>query len=391
MPSNGGNSDTSMVGVDFNSRTRPYYSRRCKRVRSTNIESLPDELLFHILVRLPADHLYDRARFVCRKWYHIIHSSAFINTHVQHSTYGLMLSVESYSSGRPIFVSATAQGQIETSEFSYKCRVRILGSCNGLGWECQVTYRNVPHIINPATKQVFMLPPLSSEMLRASKSGIAYVAASMEYKVILPHLEVISRTSLPVLAILTVGVDNSWRHLPVETLPERARERLFQYPLITEGFIHWVRGTDVLTLDVETEVFISRKVSLPLSYQEKRKYYLSTGKYLSLVVARGDFLWGVWWMEPETGEWRKLRPDINFEAQKTRLEQFSCGDEDYEEDLVPLGWVKYPEVLALCFRGRGHTCIFYNLDTHEISSTELPETSRAYAAFPHKNNLIWLS
>ncbi|KAH6769572.1 hypothetical protein C2S52_014375 [Perilla frutescens var. hirtella] len=372
MPSNGGNSNTSMVGVDLNSRTCPYSS----------IESLPDELLFHILIRLPADHLYDRARVVCRRWYHIIHSSAFINTNVQHSTYGLMLSVEALRFCRPIFVSATAQGQIEMSDFSYKCRLKMLGSCNGLGLEDWV------HIINPATKQVFMLPPLPSEMLIDHKSAIAYVAASMEYKVILPHLVGISLTSLPFLAILTVGVDNSWRHLPVETLPGRARKRLCEYPLITEGFIHWGQGTHVLTLDVETEVFIARKLSLPLSYQRKPVYYLSTGKYLSMVVAREDFLWGVWWMEPETGEWRKLLPDINFEAQKTRLEQFSCGDDEY---LVPLGWVKYPDVLALCFTGRSHTCIFYNLNTHEISSTELPEAGRACAAFPHKNNLIWLS
>ncbi|XP_057776488.1 uncharacterized protein LOC130995273 isoform X2 [Salvia miltiorrhiza] len=125
-----GNSNRSVVE---DSRSRSYYFRRCKRVRPTNIESLPSELLSDILVRLPADHLYDRVRLVCRRWYHIIHSYDFVNTQIQHSTYGLLLCcIGVWGGHHPILITATQGGRIETSEFTYLDRGRFLNSCNGL-------------------------------------------------------------------------------------------------------------------------------------------------------------------------------------------------------------------------------------------------------------------
>ncbi|XP_057775477.1 zinc finger BED domain-containing protein RICESLEEPER 2-like [Salvia miltiorrhiza] len=104
-----------MIG-DKKSRTRPYYLRRCKRVSPKNIESLPSELLSDILVRLPADHLYDRVRLVCRSWYHIIHSYDFVDTQIQHSTCGLLLCCrEVWGGHHPILITATQGGRIETS------------------------------------------------------------------------------------------------------------------------------------------------------------------------------------------------------------------------------------------------------------------------------------
>ncbi|XP_057796253.1 uncharacterized protein LOC131012328 [Salvia miltiorrhiza] len=152
-----GNSNRLMVG-DKNSRTRPYYLRRCKRVRPTNIESLPSELLSDILVRLSADHLYDRVRLACLRWYHIIHSYDFVNAQIQHSTCGLLLCCrEVWGGHHPILITATQGGRIETSEFTYLYRGMLINCCNGL---CLETYcrRRIPYIINPATKQSFIIP-----------------------------------------------------------------------------------------------------------------------------------------------------------------------------------------------------------------------------------------
>lgn len=125
-------------------------------------------------------------------------------------------------------------------------------------------------------------------------------------------------------------------------------------PLSTEGFIHWSykhSGRDeVLSLNVETEIITCSHVPLPQSYNAKR--YLSTGKNLSLLVAHGNSLWDVWEMEPGTGEWREVRHDIKFES------------ETENEVLLPLGWVKYPEVLAMHSMEKVYTCFCYNLDTH---------------------------
>lgn len=79
-------------------------------------------------------------------------------------------------------------------------------------------------------------------------------------------------------------------------------------------------------------------------------------------------------MKPESGEWREMVPHkIDLGAQKFAL------------------WVKYPEILAFCFESVEHVCVFYNVDTHEINTVELPKSCINYRMFAHMNNLVSLS
>ncbi|XP_057776202.1 uncharacterized protein LOC130995069 [Salvia miltiorrhiza] len=137
-------------------RSRAYYSRRCKEGMPTNIESLPKELLFEILLRLPADHLYERARLVCRRWYRIIHSHAFINEKMHGATYGLLLSPVKGNT-LPLYVTADADGGILKSELNHISKLGVLATCNGLVLE--LDDKRFPRLANPATRQSFLLPP----------------------------------------------------------------------------------------------------------------------------------------------------------------------------------------------------------------------------------------
>ncbi|KAL6530436.1 hypothetical protein OROMI_028325 [Orobanche minor] len=390
-------SNSSMVGANLkrvylNSRTRPYYLRRYKRERPTDIQSLPDELLSDILVRLPANYIHDVARLVCLRWYHIVRSSSFINSQIQHSTYGLILRYHQVGGVRPFLVTATQDGQIETCELSYKFRMGLYSSCNGLAldYNCK---NELLHILNPATKQELVLPSCSRQFPRLYRCCIAYAAASMAYKVILPFEDVGDSIIELSLAILTVGVDESWRKVPVEHLPFKLGKLLLsKRSLNTEGSIHWVidEMTNVLTLDVETETFTTSIVPLPKAYN-RGSYFLSTGRFLSLLFRREDLSWEVWGMRSRDGGWSKVLPDIELGAHKWRLQQlFACG-EDRLLRLMPIGWVKYPEVLAICFTCKCRTCIFFNLKTNEIDSTELPESYSLFTGYVHKNSMAWLS
>ncbi|XP_057775469.1 uncharacterized protein LOC130994444 [Salvia miltiorrhiza] len=212
----------------------------------------------------------------------------------EHSTYGLLLCCrEAWGGHHPILLTASQGGRIETSEFTYLYRGKLINCCNGLCIEAYCR-RRIPYITNPATKQSFIIPSLPQNPSRVERFGYLW-----------------------------------------------------------------------------------------------RLYYLSTGTFLSLLVGDNrDLSWDVWGMKSETGEWRKVLPDIKLGSQKCRL-QPSAGKKD--QVLEPFGWVKYPEVLALRFRGENRTCIFYNLDTHEINSTELPYSCSSYNGFVHKNSLVWLS
>lgn len=375
-----------------NPRTRPYYARRCKKGIPANIESLPEELLFEILLHLPADFLYDRARLVCRSWCRIIRSEAFARAQVRRSTYGLLLSSLPHWHSHPIYVTAS-RGRVEsleTSELSYKCRTRIMASCNGLALELLHDDGAISlHVINPATKQPFILPSVCTHSKRVHKDrcGIGYSAASMEYKVFVPYLLV---NDLPYhqrvgLHVLTVGVDKSWRNVQIHHLPQHVMSLFFQSPLSTEGFVHWGKWRYALTLNVDTEIVTMTEAPLPCQPCHNGFYYLSTGRYLSILVSRRKFSWEIWEMEPETGEWRNLLHNIELGAQKSRFQQFGSPGND---NPLPLGWVKYLEVLAFHFRDLGHTCVFYNLDTREINAIELPGPSIGFKASVHHNNLV---
>ncbi|KAL6501577.1 hypothetical protein OROGR_026710 [Orobanche gracilis] len=384
-----------MVG-DLKSRTRPFYTRRCsRRVRPTSIDSLPNELLSDILLRLPADYLFDTAKLVSRRWCHIIRSREFVHTQVQKSTYGFILCFRrTFTCGKPTFLTVT-QGRIETRQFSPIIYLEYFASCNGLALMYDWTINQSLQIINPATHETLALPPHPIRFGYYGRSyGIGYAAASMVYKVIVPYKQHFHHH----LSILTVGVDNSWREVRVEHLHSYATYLLTSDPLVTEGFIHYVgrhieyqqQSKHVVTLDVETEILTVSEVEVPLANPGKIRYYLSTGRFLSMLVGCDHFSWEVWGMESGSGEWSKVLPDIDLRDHKCRLvRQFACGE---DEVLQPLCWVNYPEVLALCFRGESRACIFYNLGARRIDSTELHDSCYlGYSGIVHKNNLKRLS
>lgn len=364
-----------------------------------NIDSLPDQLLFEILLLLPADFLFETARLVCRRWARIIHSRDFIETQTHHSSpYGLLLSAHSRS---PIYVTST-QGRIEISELSYKCRTQIYASCNGLTIELLSKDKPNPglRVTNPATKQQFVVRQHHEEDLFVHEHQycIAYSAASMEYKVVVPFISsenrLQSQRQLRVVGILTVGKDESWRELSVRHLSEEALWLFNQPPLTTEGFLHWGIKRCCLTLNVETEIFTYSEIPLPpqdFKHYYKCCYYLSSGKNLSALLSCRDNSWEVWEMKSENGEWRKPSPrKIEFEAKEWDID-YPC-DIDYPfgyEVIRPIGWVKYLELLAFSITPMGgRTCIIYNLDTDEINTIDL---SYYYNGVAHRNTLEWLS
>ncbi|KAL3629224.1 hypothetical protein CASFOL_026446 [Castilleja foliolosa] len=368
-----------MIGGN-NCSTHTYYVRSCKRKRLTDIESLPDEVLFEVLLRLEAQDIYDSARLVCRKLYHMIHTHTFIYAHLQRSTYGLLFQS---TFGDSFFMSVGESGRVEISKNRYNFRYHSPTSCNGLllGFEGGI------YVSNPTTRQMFALPQFvgySNYIIHYCYFGIAYAAASMQYKaVIIAQAEGGKRAC----CILTIGVDNSWRTVGTECESLQNRVRL-STPLITEGFVHWYgRDTnEVWTMNVETEIITKTSSPIPrVVYGNRQNIFLSTGIYLSLLRPCGEYCWEVWEMKPKIDyRWRKVC-DISLEAHKcTTFQRFGFNEYNY---LIPVGWLKYLEVLV--FRTRDQILVF-NLVTQEFVTVELLAPQIYCKTVVHKNSLVWL-
>ncbi|KAL3619642.1 hypothetical protein CASFOL_034554 [Castilleja foliolosa] len=244
------------LGLYFDIHVLRKRIRSCKRLNllEANINSLPDEIVFDILVRIPAQDIYGAVRFVCRKWNQMIRTHKFVNTHLQHSTYGLLLKKRVAQSTQLTVMTFSRQGQIELTRLNYEPEHHIwCSSCNGLILECELSNYATFYIVNPVTMQRFSLPPpvYLSSGLGFCFPTIAYASLSMKYKVVRVYYSAGQRGC----TILTVGVDKFWRPVCGKHLSLEANKNFTFRPLTTEGFVHWAkRGNYVLTLNLETEI-----------------------------------------------------------------------------------------------------------------------------------------
>ncbi|KAL3638168.1 hypothetical protein CASFOL_018038 [Castilleja foliolosa] len=265
-----------------------YCLRRSKRKKSsiTNIESfssssLPDDVWFEILAHLPAKDIYDLSRLVCWKWYRMIYTHTFIYANLQHTPYRLLfICWESPGQKLKPLLVTMQQGRIEISKFSDAFSLMWWNTCNGLILSGLSMARGCRSycIANPITNQVFVLPQIPAQTIIYWLCGIDYAPVSMEYKVVIITLA--SKSPY-------VGYNNSWRVVGTDHLG--LLPWMVQLPpLNTEGFMHWTFGGKVgnqlLSLDVETEIVT--KSCVPLDYDRDYDHwnYLSTGRYLTLLV-----------------------------------------------------------------------------------------------------------
>ncbi|KAL8513261.1 hypothetical protein ACS0TY_019461 [Phlomoides rotata] len=181
--------------VGGNSSTRTYYFRRCKGVRWSAAESIPDELLFEFLLRLSAQDIYYSSRFVCRKWYHMMRTKNFIHKHLEHASYGLLYEDESHD---VVFISPREDGggidtyklnYIDTYKPNHQKYIYVWSSCNGLMLRYERSYGKLFYdVTNVSTNKALRLPPFPYHNYCGDLSGIGYDATSMTYKVVVIFL-----------------------------------------------------------------------------------------------------------------------------------------------------------------------------------------------------------
>ncbi|KAL3639193.1 hypothetical protein CASFOL_017100 [Castilleja foliolosa] len=369
-----------------------YCLRKCKRrkssimnMESTSSSSLPDDAWFEILAHLPAQEIYDISRLVCWKWYRMIYTHTFIYANLQHTPYGILFRDRDDKA----FFMTMQQGRIETSNLNYGFSSPYWSTCNGLTLEMAGLQGSVYHITNPLTKQLFVLPPAPRKVFW--HCGIGYTTVSMEYKAV-----TINPVAKDPWLILTVGVDSSWRVIRTAHSPLLAGMLTTGPPFITEGFMHWACGAyrtyrtqrkvvnQVLSLDVENEIVTKSSVPFVYGGYDDHWTYLSTGKYLTVLITCGKCLWEVW--EMRSGEWRKM-DGVIIDLGMKMFERFGF-------EIVPVGWLNDLEVLVfrVIASNEDRRCIFvYNLLTKETNMYVLPNLSLFNCPVVHKNSLVWLA
>ncbi|XP_073036507.1 putative F-box/kelch-repeat protein At1g13200 [Primulina eburnea] len=343
---------------------------------------IPQELLFDIFSRLPAQVLHDVVRYVCKEWNLVIRSPSFASHHLRNSTPGIM--IQDWRSVHNAIYVEMRRGCLEICKFDSGFGHLVFNSCDGLVLAPDPRDKHILYVVNPLTKQRIILPPYFCETGHLAEFGLAFVEASMEYKVVHAYCNE-SFNQCTQIAVLTIGVDKVWRHIDVQHLSRATRGPLMSLPWVTGGYIHWVSETFtfLLTLNVETETI--RRFPLPEIPKICGKF-LPMGSNLSFANEAKESFMDVWEMNSETGEWSI---SLSFDL-KPLIYRFEDLFGEYANAIIPSGWLVVREVLVFSTIGLQTRCMTYNVKTREIQSFEL-DTNKVSRFFrPHVNSLVRL-
>jgi len=337
--------------------------------KQSSTPSLPDEIMFYILVWLPADILYHSVRYVCRQWYNIIQDPHFIKEQLSRSVTGLF----SHKIEAPHGFQFTEFGKMGpvVTEVSLPFPGILLGTCNGLILFRPKNDVRTVSVVNPLTKQTVTLPRLSCLPYYCFSFSLACVFSKGEHKVLGTYINSGDK-SLDCL-MLTLGKDHAWKLIRREKLSDACHELWLNRTFSTGEFIYWARDTvsHVVALDVETEIFYefpSPAVSKILAVQSRwiDVYYSERGKSLSCMVRHHPGLSVDVWVlsDPTSGEWKKIYK-IDMDA-RALISLFDDGMYSLSEEcrsLCPIAWVKNGDVLIFVVFGDSGPYVAFDVKT----------------------------
>ncbi|PIN02243.1 hypothetical protein CDL12_25244 [Handroanthus impetiginosus] len=225
------------------------------------IMKVPHDLLFKIFILLPAESLF-MLQFVCKKWFSLINSSAFIRDHSQQSeivliSQNLTLSGPENNPKSYFHFLDLDQGNHNFIESNVVVLVDVLASCDGL---VLATVENKKSLIlmNPLTRKHKKLPLGTATDFGFELYGVAFCNDLNHYKVV--HL-FYEEQGCSGCEILSISAARKWTRM------EGPSSELLRYirrinPVFVGGSLFWISKKHYfISICVESEKFITK--SLP--------------------------------------------------------------------------------------------------------------------------------
>ncbi|XP_057496989.1 uncharacterized protein LOC130781691 isoform X2 [Actinidia eriantha] len=355
------------------------------RKKKSCVASLPEEIVFFILVRLPADILYNSAQYVCWQWYSIIRNPCFIYEHLRRSTTSGLFIQYDMLPYTPCFAEL-GKTNATVTEVSFPFPIEVLASCDGLVLFRDRQNRDGPalfsnkknmtiRVANPLIKKVATVPPLTVQGYHYSFFSLVRARSTREYKVVFAYGSNLRIEDFDCM-VVTLGKDHAWKLIKNNKKIHNSFRKLFCYrPLSKGGFLYWAHFDlpFVVTLDVESEMFYEFPSPVTLCVGGYNAvYYLTRGKSLSCMVqflgSPGIMFWDVWDLcDPMSGEWKKLYR-IEWDFKKSRSRQVFKGllsRSVVKTVFLPIAWVNNGEMVLFCVSCSPGPYIAYNVKTGE--------------------------
>ncbi|XP_074318935.1 uncharacterized protein LOC141655776 [Silene latifolia] len=304
------------LGCRHNSRSSLSQEKRKRRKRHTRVMDLPIELIFNILLFLPAKLLQEVVRYVCKQWYDIISEPSFIRAHCQISTItttSASFIIQSRLDGRKVYCLDK-----DVTKILFPVQARIKGSCNGLVLLCDsIGDPQKIYLANPLRKLIVSLPPIVPVVMEEPSYTTCSFAvnSSGQYKMV--HFACYTYSRICEMGVFTIGFDKAWRrndlqHLLGITMNKAAsiikNSRQSQF---IGRFLYWPGYIPFLAMDVDTETLyqISFRPTEKFNRFCYRYEFISTETALGLMT-EWDYDRGIWKLEKLTdvksSEWTEI-------------------------------------------------------------------------------------
>ncbi|KAL5721800.1 hypothetical protein ACHQM5_005398 [Ranunculus cassubicifolius] len=406
--------------------------------KTEGIQQLPEDIIFEILLRIPADIL-NCMRLVCRTWSVLILSQNFVNTHLLRSDPGIVILEKDNESDKfECHFMDVENGQVIKQDLSFTCSQHVLlGICNGLLFignaDPHLGFHDL-RVVNLATKKSIALPtqtyPTSSTSfslysVSATKKstrlpahpdttsstpplerynagsvtcGLTFVPSTNEYKASINLFrESLGRgevSSLCESRILTLGT-NTWRELFFPLEGSCATHMQFGSSISVGGVLHF-RGISVdskglyhlMSLDLASEklekTHLPDDVQVPNFLRVLPRFLFEMGGFLSLV----DY-------EVNTGKWDIW--ELKDFYRKDWVKTYSFCIENYKSRFCRYGYLFRPTLSLkngklIVFMHysfwQDPMCLYaYDIEKQELKMLGNVETNRLNQYSPHLKSL----
>ncbi|VFQ67442.1 unnamed protein product [Cuscuta campestris] len=352
----------------------------CTRKKRKLNTPFPSDLIFSILLCLPADIIYGVMQYVSREWYNIVRSPSFVYSHLKKSTHGFLLQVP-YNEPISFLAMGKKGDEVELREVEFPCFGDFESSCNGLLVMVHPVWIEQFYVANPVLNQQIALPPCPSiDGIRSCT--LVYAASSGVYKVVYG-------SGTEAEYVLTVG-ETAWRPLQTSQLTAKLVYLLQYRPLSLGGFLYWASNSDqfVVILNVETETF--HQIPLPQGCTNRWSIQMfSMGSSPCLMWQKEEYVWALWLLtDQETGTWAKM-PDVNLLGHCLAIQVWHRG---LQSRFTPIGWLKESELIVFRISSCDPRIVVYNVRLEKIHCTfpVIPRRNASLFWAPHVNSLVSL-
>ncbi|XP_074306695.1 uncharacterized protein LOC141641954 [Silene latifolia] len=278
----------------------------CKRNKVVKcILYLPRDIIFNILLLIPATFLHQVVRYVCKQWNDIVNDSRFIKAHCQLSSVGLL--VQSPLDPPQVYY---IEGD-NSKEFAFPYPGRIYGSFNGLVLFQDMNNPQILSVINPLTKARMNLPPVQG-LKYLSCIGFAITSCG-HYKVVVAVHDAHHYPKIHVM-VFTIGIDKAWRFIDLQGNSKMECRVPYFLPLFIAGMLYWCNYYyPCYAMDVDTETIYDLPKPDDFVQNFNQSFFISLGAGLGLIVNKTDErrLWKL--TDVKSGEWTEV-VGININA-----------------------------------------------------------------------------